>query len=130
MIIDTSAVVAILQLEPEEPNFLRAINADPLRLMSAVSWVEALMVLGSRRGARGTHELDEFLARARIEVAPVQLRHAELAREAFARFGRGRHPARLNCGDCFAYALAKATGEPLLFKGDDFGLTDLRTVAV
>lgn len=130
MIIDTSAVVAILQLEPEERNFLRAINADPLRLMSAVSWVEASMVLGSRRGARGTHELDEFLARARIEVAPVQPRHAELAREAFARFGRGRHPARLNCGDCFAYALAKATGEPLLFKGDDFGLTDLRTVAV
>ncbi len=129
MIIDTSAVMAILQLEPEEPAFLRAIDADPHRLMSAVNWVEASMVMGGRRGARGTKELDEFIARARIDVTPVQLLHAQLAREAFLRFGRGRHPARLNCGDCFAYALAKATGEPLLFKGDDFGLTDIRTVA-
>jgi ribonuclease VapC len=129
VIIDTSAVMAILQLEPEEPAFLRAIDADPHRLMSAVNWVEASMVMGGRRGARGTKELDEFIARARIDVTPVQLLHAQLAREAFLRFGRGRHPARLNCGDCFAYALAKATGEPLLFKGDDFGLTDIRTVA-
>ncbi len=116
MIIDTSAVVAILHLEPEEPAFLRAIDADPHRLMSAISWVGASMVLASRRGPQGTDELDELVTPARIAVTPVQLRHAEPAREAFLRFGRGRHPARLNCGDCFAYASAKATDEPLLFK--------------
>jgi ribonuclease VapC len=130
MVIDTSAIVAILLAEPEDAAFARAIMAAPTRLMSAVSWVECSMVMTGRQGAPGLADLDRMVARARIEVTPVQLLHAQLAREAFDRFGRGRHPAKLNCGDCFAYALAKATGEPLLFKGDDFGRTDIRTVTV
>lgn len=130
MVIDTSAVIAILLGEPEDAAFARMISSASSRLMSAVSWVECSMVMGGRQGEAGLADLDRLITRARIELMPVQLRHAELAREAFSRFGRSRHPARLNCGDCFAYALAKATGEPLLFKGDDFGLTDIRTVAV
>lgn len=130
MVIDTSAIIAILLGEPEDAAFARMIASSSSRLMSAVSWVECSMVMGGRQGTAGLADLDRLIARARIELSPVQLPHAELARAAFLRFGRGRHPARLNCGDCFAYALAKATDEPLLFKGDDFGLTDIRTVAI
>jgi ribonuclease VapC len=126
MVIDSSAIIAILQLEPEELKFLAAIDAAAARLMSVVSWVESSMVILGRRGHAGLRDLDAFIARARIDIVPVQRRHAELAREAFIAFGKGRHPAALNCGDCFSYALAKATGEPLLFKGDDFSRTDLR----
>ena len=130
MVIDTSAIVAILLGEPEDAAFAKAITTASTRVMSAVSWVECSMVMGGRQGAAGLADLDRLITRARIEVMPVQLRHAEFARHAFLRFGRGRHPARLNCGDCFAYALAKATNEPLLFKGNDFGLTDIHTVAI
>jgi ribonuclease VapC len=130
MVIDTSAVVAILLGEPEALAFARAIKADSTRLISVVSWVECSMVMTGRQGARSVADLDRLIARADIVVTAVQLRHAQLARDAFDHFGRGRHPAKLNCGDCFAYALAKATGEPLLFKGDDFGRTDIRTVTV
>jgi ribonuclease VapC len=126
MVIDTSALMAILQLEPEERRFVAAIGSADLRMMSTVSWVESSMVIVGRRGQGGLDDLDQFVATARIDLVPVSSRHAQLARDAFVAFGKGRHPARLNCGDCFAYALAKATGEPLLFKGDDFTRTDIR----
>lgn len=125
MVIDTSALMAILLDEPERRRFNEKIEADPRRLMSAVSFVETALVIETRLGEAGGRELDLFLHRADIEVSPVDLDQAEIARRAFRTYGRGRHPAGLNFGDCFAYALAKTTGEPLLFKGDDFGRTDV-----
>ena len=104
---------------------MSAIEADPVRLISAVGFVEASFVMLSRKRAGGLADLQVFLDDGEIERVPVDLRQAEAAVEAFRRFGRGRHPARLNIGDCFAYALAKTTGEPLLFKGGDFARTDI-----
>lgn len=125
MVIDTSALIAILLDEPERRRFNEKIEADPRRLVSAVSFVETALVIETRLGEAGGRELDLFLHRADIEVMPVDLDQAEIARRAFRTYGRGRHSAGLNFGDCFAYALAKTTGEPLLFKGDDFGRTDV-----
>jgi len=125
MVIDTSALIAILLDEPERRRFNEKIEADPRRLVSAVSFVETALVIETRLGEAGGRELDLFLHRADIEVMPVDLDQAEIARRAFRTYGRGRHPASLNFGGCFAYALAKTTGEPLLFKGDDFGRTDV-----
>jgi ribonuclease VapC len=125
MVIDTSALMAILLDEPERRRFNEKIEADPRRLMSAVSFVETALVIETRLGEAGGRELDLFLHRADIEVMPVDIDQAEIARRAFRTYGRGRHPAGLNFGDCFVYALAKTTGEPLLFKGDDFGRTDV-----
>ena len=125
MVIDTSALVAILLDEPERRAFNEKIEADPRRLVSAVTFVETALVIEARVGEAGGRELDLFLHRANVETVSVDADQAEIARRAFRRYGRGRHPAGLNFGDCFAYALVKTTGEPLLFKGDDFGRTDI-----
>jgi ribonuclease VapC len=128
MVVDTSAVVACLLNEPERPLFVEKIGADPVRLISTVGFVESSLVILSRRGADALADLAEFLDRAEIGLVGVDGRQAALAVEAFRRFGKGRHPAALNLGDCFAYALAKTTGEPLLFKGGDFARTDILAV--
>ncbi len=125
MILDTSALFAILGDEPERRSFNEAIEAAESRRMSVATFVEISIVLEARYGAEGSRELDLFLERAAIELVPVDLEQARLARRAWNRFGKGRHPAALNFGDCFAYALAAAVGEPLLFKGDDFAQTDI-----
>ena len=127
MVIDTSALLAILQDEPERRAFNEAIEAAASRVMSVVSFVEASIVIESRYGAEGLRELDRFIDRAGIELVRVDPEQGKLARDAFSRFGKGRHPAALNFGDCFAYALARSLAEPLLFKGDDFSRTDLPT---
>jgi ribonuclease VapC len=125
MVIDTSALVALLEMEPEAARIAQAIEADPVRLISAAVLVEASIVLESRRGDAAARELELALARAGFVVEAVTAEHAELARQAWRRFGKGRHPAGLNYGDCFSYALSRATGESLLFKGDDFAQTDV-----
>jgi ribonuclease VapC len=125
MVIDTSAILAILRDEPERPRFNQAIDTDNTRLMSAASFVEASIVMQARHGDEGVRDLDLFLARAEIELVPVDGNQAYIARQAFRLYGKGRHPAALNFGDCLTYALAKTTGEPLLFKGNDFTRTDL-----
>jgi len=125
MVIDTSAVIACLFSEPECDAFAEAIDADPVRLISMVGFVEASMVLLGRKRAEGLSDLRAFLDDGEIQRVAVDARQADLAVDAFRRFGRGRHPAALNIGDCFAYALAKATGEKLLFKGGDFARTDV-----
>ena len=125
MIIDTSAILAILFEEPEGDHFLSAITAASSRRISAATLLETTIVLESRSGSAAGHELDAFLSRAQIELEPVTPEHAQTARQAWRRFGKGNHPAGLNFGDCFAYALATATREPLLFKGRNFELTDI-----
>ena len=127
MIIDTSAILAILFEEPDADRFLSAIAADSYRRISAATLLETTIVLESRSGPAAAHELDAFLRRAQIELEPVTTEQAQTARQAWRRFGKGNHPARLNFGDCFAYALAITTQEPLLFKGRDFELTDVPT---
>jgi len=128
MVIDSSAILAILLDEPERAAFDRAIEIDPIRLISAVGRVESGMVIEARKGAAGRTLLDRFLRLVATEVVSVTPEQAELALEAFRRFGKGRHRAGLNIGDCFAYAAAKATGEKLLFKGNDFTHTDTLSV--
>ena len=125
MVIDTSALVAILLDEPERRSFNEKIEADAVRLLSAVSFVETALVIETRLGEEGGRELDLYVHRAGIEVAAIDTDQAEIARRALRRFGKGKHPAALNFGDAFAYALVKATGEPLLFKGNDFAQTDV-----
>ena len=125
MVIDSSALVAVLQDEPERAALVAKIAADPVRLLSAANYLEAAIVIDDRLGAAGARDLKLLLVEAAIRIMPVTVEHAELARTAYRRFGRGNHPARLNFGDCFAYALARETGEPLLFKGGDFGQTDI-----
>lgn len=125
MIIDTSAILAILFREPDAERFARAITAASSRRISAATLLEATIILESRSGPTFAHELDAFLRRAQIELEPVTPEQAQTARQAWRRFGKGNHPAGLNFGDCFAYALAKDTQEPLLFKGRDFELTDI-----
>ena len=125
MVIDTSAIIAILNNVPERRLFHEAIEHADTCLMSTASFVEASLVIESSRGYDGLRDFDLLLARAVIELAPVDAEQARLAREAFRRYGKGRHPAALNFGDCFSYALSKATGLPLLFKGDDFARTDI-----
>jgi ribonuclease VapC len=125
MVIDTSALLAILLDEPERRAFNEAIEAADVRRMSTASLVEASIVIEARYGSAGLRDLDLFFERAGIEFSPVDLEQAHEARRAFSRFGKGRHPAGLNYGDCFAYALARVLGEPLLFRGDDFTQTDV-----
>jgi ribonuclease VapC len=125
MVIDASGLLAILLDEPERRAFNEAIEAADARAMSVATLVELSIVLESRSGAEGLRDLDLFVVRAGIELVPVDLEQAHEARRAFSRFGRGRHPAGLNYGDCFAYALARVRGEPLLFKGEDFSQTDV-----
>jgi ribonuclease VapC len=125
MVIDSSALIAILEHEPERRAFLKAIEAVDSRRMSVASFVEVSMVAEGRRGAAGLGALDRFLSEAGIELVNVDLRQGHEARAAFSRFGKGRHRAGLNFGDCFAYALASVLGEPLLCKGNDFAHTDI-----
>jgi ribonuclease VapC len=128
MVIDSSAVLAILQNEPERHAFNEAIASANQRSLSAASLVELSIVIGARYGADGQVDLDLFLNTAEIEIVSVDRGQAELARLAFAQFGKGRHRAALNFGDCFSYTLAKWFDQPLLFKGDDFRHTDLVAV--
>jgi ribonuclease VapC len=129
MVIDTSALLAILQDEPERRRLNEAIEAADSRVMSVATFVEVSIVVESRHGAEGLRLLDLFLERAGIELAAVDVEQARHARDAWSRFGKGRHPASLNFGDCFSYALARVLGEPLLWKGDDFARTDATPVA-
>ncbi|HEX9637670.1 MAG TPA: type II toxin-antitoxin system VapC family toxin [Acidobacteriota bacterium] len=128
MVLDTSALLAVLLNEPERRRFNQAIEAAEARRMSVATFVELSIVIESRYGAEGQRDLDQFIERARIELVAVDLEQAKLARVAFSRFGKGRHEAGLNYGDCFAYALARVLGEPLLFKGEDFSRTDVQSV--
>jgi ribonuclease VapC len=129
MVIDTSALLAILQDEPERRDFNRLIEAAEARLLSAASLVETSIVIESRYGAAGVRDLDLFIDRAGIEIVDVDFEQARLARSGFERFGKGRSDAGLNFGDCFAYGLAMAAGQSLLFKGDDFSKTDVVSAA-
>jgi ribonuclease VapC len=125
MVIDTSAVVAILLGEPESTAFAEAIEQAAPRLFSAASLLETSIVVEARKGEEAARDLDLFVYKANIEIVPVDAEQAEIARQAWRRYGKGRHRAALNYGDCFAYALAKASGSRLLFKGDDFTHTDV-----
>ena len=125
MIVDSSALLAVLNRESDADLFQDAmLTASPCR-MSVANMLEASIMVEGRGGAEAGHELDAFLAHAEIAPAPVTAEQFEAARQAWRRFGKGRHPAALNFGDCFAYALALVTGEPLLYKGDDFARTDI-----
>ena len=127
MVIDSSALIAIVEGEPERRSFIAAITASDTRLVAAPTMLEANVVLLNRAGEEKLRALHEFCAHGAVETVAFGPEHVDIALDAFRRFGKGRHPARLNLGDCFSYALAKATGEPLLFKGDDFPRTDIRS---
>lgn len=126
MVIDTSALVAILQNEPERQTLIQAIEDADIRRLSVASFVELSIVIEARRGPEGLRDLDRFLSLAAIELLPVNIEQGQMARQAFSRFGKGRHKAALNYGDCFSYALAMVLGEPLLCKGNDFQHSDIR----
>ena len=125
MVIDTSAIIAILADEPERALFINLIESTASCVMSIANFVEASLVIENSRGYDGLRDLDLFVATAAIDLVPVDLSQAHLARQAFHQFGKGRHRAGLNFGDCFSYALAKQTNLPLLFKGADFSQTDI-----
>lgn len=125
MVVDTSAFIAILFAEPEGVAFMAAIAAAEHVRVSAASAFEVSIVAVGRSGPAIESEVDALFARCGAEIVPLNLEHLQWARHAYRIFGKGYHPARLNFGDCFSYALAKATGEPLLFKGDDFAKTDI-----
>ena len=127
MVLDTSALIAILQDEPERRAFNEAIEMAERRAMSVASFVEASMIVEARYGSDGIRDLDLFVAKARIELVAVDADQGHVARTAFRDYGKGRHPAGLNFGDCFAYALARILDSPLLFTGNDFSLTDVAT---
>jgi ribonuclease VapC len=128
MVIDTSALLALLLDEREAEAFRAAVEDDPVRLVSAATLLETANVIEVRKGVPGGRELDALIKAAEIEVVAVDADHAAEARRAYRRFGRGRHAAALNFGGVFAYALARLSGEPLLFKGDDFARTDVRRI--
>lgn len=125
MVIDSSAILAILLEESDADRFAEAIEQGAPRLMSTATLLEASIAIETRKGEAGGRELDLFVYRAEIEIVPVDSEQAEIARIAWRQYGKGRHPAGLNYGDCFSYALAKVSGAPLLFKGLDFSRTDL-----
>jgi ribonuclease VapC len=127
MVIDSSALIAILLNEPEAEQFKLAIDLDTVRLISTGTVLETAIVAQQRSGEAGTSELNSLLVRLPAQIVPFDLDQLTWARYALETYGRGRHPAKLNFGDCFPYALAKSTGEPLLFKGSDFSLTDLKS---
>jgi ribonuclease VapC len=126
MVVDTSAIVAVLRYESDAQRFSQALADAPQAWMSAVTRVELSLVIEGRNREAGRADLEDFLRRSQIGIIPVSLQQAEIAIEAFRQFGKGRHRAALNIGDCFSYALAKATDLPLLFKGNDFIHTDIR----
>jgi ribonuclease VapC len=125
MIVDTSAILAILFEENDAELYARALAEAASCRMSAANFVEAAIVVDTQTKDKGSRQFDAFIRRAGIAIEPVSEEQAHLARQAYADFGKSRHPAGLNFGDCFAYALAKLTGEPLLFKGKDFRKTDV-----
>lgn len=125
MVVDTSAIVSVLLKEADARPLIRKLYRAHSRQISAVSYMESSMVLMSRLGDNTEGALDGMLQRAKIAIVPVSVDHAKVAVAAFRQYGKGRHPASLNFGDCFSYALAKSTGEPLLFKGLDFAKTDI-----
>ena len=125
MVIDTSAIVAIALNEPDAAELEVRIADDPVRLISAATVLEATIVLETRLGDAGGREFDLWLLKIGAEILPVDVEQADAARRAWRRFGKGRHAAALNYGDCFSYALALTRGEPLLFKGEDFAKTDV-----
>jgi ribonuclease VapC len=129
MVVDTSALIALLSMEPESARLAVALESDATRLISAATVVEAGLVIESRYGPVGGRELDLLIAKAGLATEAVTAEQADVARDAWRRYGKGRHSAGLNFGDCFSYALAKVTGEPLLFKGDDFTHTDIAAIA-
>jgi ribonuclease VapC len=129
VILDTSALIAVLYDEPERTHFAQLIyDADVCRV-SVVSFVELSMVVESQLNPEAARQVDMLFRRAGIIIEPVTVEHGYLARQAFLDFGKGRHKAGLNFGDCFAYALARATGESLLFKGNNFSRTDVVAAA-
>jgi ribonuclease VapC len=128
MVIDTSALIAILLGEPEAEAFARSMAADSKRLISVFNLLETAIVIEAKKGEAGGRELDLLLHRAHIEPVAMCPDQFELARRAWRTYGRRNHPAGLNIGDCCAYALAKYCGEPLLFKGNEFVLTDIQGV--
>ncbi len=126
MIVDASAILAILRDEPEAVPYAEAIEKAATRRISAATFVEAAIVIDSTRDPIASRRFDELMRESGIVIEPVTEAHARIAREAYRDFGKGSgHPAQLNFGDCFAYALAKSSGEPLLYKGNDFSRTDL-----
>ena len=128
MIVDASALVAIIQHEPEADRFIDLIAGDKQPAMSAATYLEAAIVIDGRRDAEASASVEQLVAALEIEISPFTVEQARMAREAYRMFGKGSgHPARLNLGDCFSYALASDRQQPLLFKGKDFRLTDLRT---
>jgi ribonuclease VapC len=128
MVLDTSALLAMLLDEPEAEVFRGALEDDPTRLLSSATLLETAVVIEARKGEAAGRELDLFIHKAEITIVPVESDQVLEARRAWRRFGKGRHPAGLNFGDVFAYALARTAGEPLLFKGDDFARTDIGRV--
>lgn len=130
MIVDSSALVSLLREEPDNDRYVRALaRASNGILMSTANYLESAIVIDSNDSELLSARFDAVVDYWKIELVPVSAGHARLAREAYRRFGKGRHPAQLNFGDCFAYALAKETGRALLFKGDDFGRTDVTSAA-
>lgn len=125
MVIDTSALLAILQGEPAGAALVRAIDAAASRSMSSATFVECSSVVSSRFGAEGLRDLDHFVTKAEIQIVALDADQAYVARQAYRQYGKGQHAAGLNLGDCFAYALATVLGEPLLCVGDDFPRTDV-----
>jgi len=125
MIVDASAIIAILRNEPDASNLAAALQRAPIRRVSAVTWVEAAIVTDANRNPVLSRRFDDLLRDVSMRVETVTPKQAEIARYAYRDFGKGRHKAGLNFGDCFAYALAKEMDEPLLFKGNDFAHTDV-----
>lgn len=130
MVLDTSAFLAIFQNEPERRTFNEAIESADSCAISVATFIETSMVLESRFGAEGIRDFDLFLGKASILVLPVDVDQGYLARQAFRQYGKGRHPAGLNFGDCFSYALAKSLAQPLLYKGYDFSQTDIQSAVM
>ncbi|MGC8491203.1 MAG: type II toxin-antitoxin system VapC family toxin [Syntrophobacteraceae bacterium] len=128
MIIDSSALIAILLGEPEAELFALAIARAPRRMVSAFTALETAIVIEAKKGDLGGHELDLLMDRAKIEILPLTVEQLEVARSAWRKYGKGQLPAGLNIGDCCSYATAKCAGEPLLFKGCGFSQTDLEPV--
>ncbi|HEY7351941.1 MAG TPA: type II toxin-antitoxin system VapC family toxin [Terriglobales bacterium] len=128
MIIDSSAIIAILRNEPEAPDIADAIDKADICRVSAVSYLETAMVIDASNSVTASRRFDDFFRQGAFVIESVTPEHAQIAREAYRDFGKGKHRASLNFGDCFVYALAKDTGEPLLYKGNDFNWTDLELV--
>ncbi|MFP6736615.1 MAG: type II toxin-antitoxin system VapC family toxin [Rhodospirillales bacterium] len=128
MVVDSSAILSILLHESDARFFAKMLSVSPVNIMSAGNFLEVSIVIDNRRREIGLIDLDRLISAAGIDIVAVDRTQAVAARNAYRRYGRGRHSAGLNFGDCFAYALAKSTGEPLLFKGADFAATDIEVV--